>query len=289
MKYSVTSYSFQKDINAGKMTQFDVIAKAKELGFDGVEFTDLAPKKNPTYEEQLAFAKALRAEADRVGIPIVAYAIAANLFAEDPEKCDAEVERLCRQVDLAAILGAPVMRHDVTWSQKYENRTYSFDQMLPVIADGARKVTAYAEERGVRTCTENHGFIAQDSDRVERLYNAVSHPNYGLLVDVGNFMCADEDNVLAVSRVAPLAFHVHAKDFYVRPFGKSPANPDCHFRSRAQNHLTGAVVGEGDARVAQCIAVLRAAGYDGFVTLEFEGAEDPIDGITRGLANLKTY
>ena len=51
MKTSVTTYSFHQYINAGKMTQFDTIAKAKEIGFDGIEFTDLPGE---TLEERKA-------------------------------------------------------------------------------------------------------------------------------------------------------------------------------------------------------------------------------------------
>ena len=38
-------------------------------------------------------------------------------------------------------------------------------------------------------------------------------PNYGWLVDMGNFLCADDLPVHAVPIAAPYAFHVHVKDF----------------------------------------------------------------------------
>ena len=60
---------------------------------------------------------------------------------------------------------------------------------------------------------ENHGFFCQDSDRVELLVNKVAHKNFGLLVDMGNFLCVDEDPAVAVGRCAPYAFNVHVKDF----------------------------------------------------------------------------
>ena len=41
MKISVSSYSFHQYIKAGKLTQFDCVAKAKEMGFDAIEFTDI--------------------------------------------------------------------------------------------------------------------------------------------------------------------------------------------------------------------------------------------------------
>ena len=288
MKFSVTSYSYSQYIRDGRMTQLDAVRVASEMGFDGIEFTDLRPNDNPTWEEQIAYAKEIRAEAEKYGIEVVSYAIGAKLYHPDPAVCAAEVERLKGQVDVAAALGVKVMRHDVCSTVVYDGVTVSFDKMLPVIAEGARQVAEYAATRGVRTCSENHGFVAQDSDRVERLYNAVNHPNYGVLVDIGNFSCADEDNALAVSRLAPYAVHVHAKDFYKFPYGAPGKNPSKFLVTRACNLLKGCVIGEGDVPVAQCVAILKRAGYDGYITVEYEGVEDCMAGVARGLANLKT-
>lgn len=283
MKVSVSSYSFAQYIREGKMTQLDTVAKAKELGFDAIEFTDIDGKGN--YELQLENARKLRAEADRLGMKINAYTIGANLFNETEEQNEAEVERLCRQVNIAKILGADVMRHDVCYALGKTGNSRSFDLMLPTIARLARRVTEYAATVGVKTCTENHGFIAQDSDRVERLFNAVAHDNYGLLVDMGNFVCADEDSALAVSRVAPYAIHAHIKDMRVH----NEKNASVHGMTRGGRYFECCVVGEGHVPVKRCIRILKRAGYDGFVSLEYEGREDCIDGIKRSLANIKRF
>lgn len=280
MKVSVSSYSFSQYIGDGKMKQIDCAAKAKEMGFDAVEFT---PIDGGDFELQKENARKIREEAERVGIEINAYTIGANLYSDSAEEMEKEVERLKGQLDIAKILGAKVMRHDVCYTLSKSGNGRSFDLMLPFIAENARKVTEYAQTLGIKTCTENHGYIAQDSDRVERLFNAVNHDNYGLLVDIGNFICADEDPALAVSRVAPYAIHAHAKDMIVRP----EACGTCQYATRGGNYFGGTVIGEGDIPVKRCLKILKAAGYDGFLTIEYEGAEDCISGISRGLANLR--
>ena len=280
MKISVSSYSFSQYIRAGKLTQLECVAKAKEMGFDAIEFTDI---KGDTLDEQKALAAKIAKEAESVGIEINAYTIGANLYHESEEDSEKEIARLCGQLDVAKILGAKVMRHDVCYSLGKSGNARSFDLMLPTIAKNARKVTEYAEALGIRTCSENHGYIAQDSDRVERLFNAVNHDNYGLLVDIGNFACVDENSAIAVSRVAPYAIHVHLKDMLVRnePFLTH------NIPTRGGKHLRGTVVGEGDIPVKQCLQILKRAGYDGYCSIEYEGVEDCIAGISRGLANAK--
>ena len=283
MKISVSSYSFQQYINAGKLAHFDVIRKAHDMGFEAIEFIDLPA---PSYEEQVAYAHKLRAEADRLGMTINAYTIGGNLYQSTPEASAAEVERLKKQVDIAAILGCSVMRHDVCYSVGKTGTSRSFGLMLPTIAENTRAVTEYAATKGIKTCTENHGYIAQDSYRVEQLFNAVAHDNYGLLVDVGNFVCADEDNCAAVSRVAPYAFHVHAKDFIYKAGGECP---DGFFPTAGKNWLRGTALGHGVVPVDQCIRILQGAGYEGWLSVEFEGIEDCLEGIRIGFANLKRY
>ena len=52
-------------------------------------------------------------------------------------------------------------------------------------------------------------------------------------------------------------------------------------------HAAGVVIGEGDIPVKRNLAILKRAGYEGYLTVEYEGSEDCIAGISRGLANLK--
>ena len=213
------------------------------------------------------------------------YTIAGNLYKNSPEADEAEVERLKGQVEVAEILGATIMRHDCCYNIYKEGNGRSFDLMLPTIAENARKITEYAATKGIKTCCENHGYIAQDSDRMERLFNAVNHDNFGLLVDMGNFACADENSQTAVSRVAPYAIHAHAKDMYLK--SAAYTKPDGWGTTRGGNYFKGAIIGEGDIPVKECVKALKRAEYDGYLSIEYEGAVDCIKGISKGLANLK--
>ncbi len=283
MKFSVSSYSFEEYIRSGKLSQLSAMAVAKDMGFDAIEFTDLRPPNGTT---EAAYADLIRAEADRLGLEISAYTVYASLFQPTPEAQAKEIARICDKIDIAKRLGAPLLRHDALWKLG-EGQERCFEMILPSIAAGARQVTEYAASLGIRTCTENHGMIAQDSDRMQALVLAVHHPNYGLLLDLGNFSCVDEDPVHAVSRLAPLAFHVHVKDFFRRSFAQGPA--DGFFQTRGCNYLRGCAVGEGDLPIHQCISVLQQAGYHGFFSLEYEGKEDCLDGIRKGLYHLRSW
>ena len=281
MKYSVTTYSFARSIANGEMTIADCVKKAADIGFDGIE---LSPSGYIDDKEILGFAEEFGKRARSFGLEVTNLAIAADFNKDEKGRHD-EVERLKRYVDAAALMGSKLMRHDVFGAGGFFN---SFAQGLETVADCVREVAEYAQGSGVRTMTENHGFICQDSDRVEALFNAVGYENFGLLVDIGNFLCVDEEPSKAVSRLAPHAFYIHAKDFlYKSGSGEDPGA--FFFKTRGQNYIRGTVLGHGCVPVKQCINILKAAGYDGYISLEFEGMEPVDESIKVGLENLKRF
>ncbi|MBR0122194.1 MAG: sugar phosphate isomerase/epimerase [Clostridia bacterium] len=282
MKISVSSYSFSQLLNSGERTQLTLVELAKQMGFDAIEFTDLCPPEGITEEE---YAKQIKAESERVGLPVSSYTVGADFI--NAQNIEDEIARICRKVDTASILGVNVMRHDATSGFKGNEAKYKgFDQALPSLIKGCKAVTDYAKRYGIETCVENHGFFSQESLRVEKLVNGVADENFGLLIDIGNFACADDPSPVAVGRLASYAKYVHAKDFHIK--SGNAINPGRgFFRSRGGNYLRGAIIGHGDIPVMQCLSILKNSGYDGYVSIEFEGMENAVDGISTGLENLR--
>ena len=271
MKTAVSTYSFAR---LG-ISQAECIRRAAEMGFDGVEIVGLDCPE----EKQAEYAAELAAAAKACGIDIVCFTVSADLLRAG------ETERIKRQVDLAAALGAPRMRHDAAWAAP-EGK--SFEETLPFLARQCAAIAAYAQAKGVKTMVENHGFFMQDSGRMVALVQAAAHPNFGLLCDMGNFMCADEQSAEAVRAVAPYAVYVHAKDFLFQAAGNAEERQGW-LKTRGGNFLQGTVIGNGAVQVKRCLDILKQHGYDGFVSLEFEGPEEPTEAIRTGLERLKSY
>jgi len=284
MKFGISSYSFSRLVNIGKMTQLEIVPKIKEMGFDFVEFSKLAL---PDGVKKDVFAQQLAEACKEANLTVLNYTIGADFLNGSNGDWKAEAERLREELDVAQILGATGMRHDATRGYLPEHiGPRGFQDALPTLIKGCRAVTEVAADMGIRTMIENHGFFCQDSERVEQLMNGVNHPNFGWLVDIGNFVCADEDPNTAIGRAAPYAFHVHAKDFFIRS-GERPNPGRGWFQSRGGNHLRGTVIGHGDVPIQTCINILKKAGYTGGLSIEFEGIEPVIEAIEIGLENLR--
>ncbi|NMA42433.1 MAG: sugar phosphate isomerase/epimerase [Oligosphaeraceae bacterium] len=287
MQIGVSSYSYSRLVHSGELKQIEVIAKAKEMGFDAIEFSTIAV---PEGEKLPEFAAKLKAEADKVGIPIVNYTIGADFLRGSNGDLQAEIDCVKSEVDIAKILGVPGMRHDAASGIFPADWTAprSFQAALPRIAEGCRAVTEYAAAKGIRTMVENHGYFCQDSIRLEQLVNQVNHPNFGLLIDIGNFTCVDDDSAIAVGRLKQHAFHCHAKDFHLKP-GTEPWPGNGWNQSRGGNWWRGAIIGHGNIPVIQCIRILVKNGYDGCFSVEFEGMEDVLTGIKHCQENLRRF
>lgn len=286
MKIGVSSYSFSQLISSGAQSQKSVVKLAKDMGFDGIEFTDLKPEEGLT---QSQYAEEIREECEKYGLPVISYTIGADLLKMNGSDNSEEIERVCSQLDIAKILGVPTMRHDAAWGiPDGMDKTSGFDGVLPVLIDGCKKITAYAKTLGIETMVENHGTFCQRSERVEKLINGVNDPNFGALIDIGNFACADEDNAVATGNLLPYAKHIHAKDFHIKS-GNGADPGSGFFKSKGGNYLRGSIIGQGNVPVFQCLKLIKNSGYDRFLSVEFEGMEDCVKGISTGLENLKKY
>ena len=281
MKLGISSYSLSQAIKAGEMTMLDAIQWVADNGGEHVEI--VPGRQNLTEDPHLV--EAIRKKAEDAGLTISNYAIGANFIQPDEASYEAEIARVMKHVDVARALGAKLMRHDVASRPIPEATLVQFIADLPKLADACRRIADYAAQFYITTSVENHGYYVQGSDRVQALVQAVGRDNFRTTLDVGNFMCVDEDSVVATRKNLPIASMIHLKDFYLRPAGRNPG--EGWFRTAGGNYLRGAIVGQGDIDMWSVIKAIKESGYDGYISIEFEGKEPCTFGSRVGLANAR--
>ena len=295
MKIGLTSYSMNNYICGGLMSVTEVMRFAKEKGAEHIElvpfgFTLHDDATGEFNEELIAEIKAVSAEID---LPLSNYAVLGDLLKFDPDAKKAEVERLKRHIDVAAKLGLERMRHDISSFRRplESNTPTAFEREFPIAVETSRELADYASQYGITTLVENHGFFVNGSDRVIRLIEEVNRDNFGLLLDTGNFTCVDENCTVAVKKCAPYAKMVHLKDFYIRRADRLTGNgglfrcdSGCWFSSNSGvSMLRGSILAQGDLDIWTILGYIRDAGYNGFVSVEFEGMEDGKIGSETGM------
>lgn len=252
MDLACSSESYGKELDAGRLTVADWFRlAAEELGLGAVELEDRHVGA-PT-PERLAD---VRAAADRYGLEIVNIAFMNNFGLADDERRRDEQRRTVTWMAVSTQLRTRFLRTFAGWPEG--DRTARWQPMLGAL----RAVAGEAERLGVRLVMENHnhgGFVQTASD-VRAILDAVGSPALGLLLDTGNFL----DGPVSIERTVRLAWHVHAKFTKVLPDGR-----------------------DGRVDHDRALGLLRAAGYGGCVSVEYEGDEPGTTAVPRALAYLR--
>lgn len=284
MKFSVSSYSFLKYMLATGADYYKICDLAKEMGYDGIEFTGLEDRFNADRgESQEEIAVKIKKYCDEIGLEICGYMVGLDILVHKQNA----VAKICHDIDVAVLLGKPIVRFDVCYALPRDKHPYSYRDAIEELVPYIRQIADYAESKGVRVCTENHGRVFQAPEVMEALMLAVNHKNYGWLCDVGNFLCVDADPIYAVTKAMPYTFHIHFKDFLFKP-GNQIA-PKGFGITKGGNYIRGTVIGHGAVPVENCATIIKRSGYDGYITVEFEGMEDNFLAIEAGLDFLKTH
>lgn len=289
MQLGVSSYSFASTIAAGGMGLLDVVDQVADLGADHLEIAQ-AGSGAADLPDDPALADALAERAARRGLPLTSYVIAADFrSAHEAGDLEAEVQRVFGHLEVARRLGVQRVRHDVVaWAWR-ESSQAEAREVAELVVGPCQRVADRAAELGLVTMVENHGFFMNDPARVQALVAAVDRPGFSTLLDVGNFLCVDADPLEAVRASLPTASVVHLKDFHVKAQLEPPGDPAAEgwLRTVGGAGLLGSVVGDGDLPLAAIVREVRASGFDGPVTIEFEGPEDDAAAVAKGLAHAR--
>lgn len=280
MKLGISSYSLYQAMHQGRMTIEEALDWVAELGAAHIE---IVPGLGFDFIEDRGLEKRLVERAEKLSLTLSNYAIGANFMTDNEESYEAEIHRVISEVDRAARLGIKLMRHDV--ASRQDTSILRFNEDLERLASACRRIADHAAGYGITTSVENHGYYVQASDRVQTLLHAVDRPNFKTTLDVGNFVCVDENPLTAVANNLPYASMVHIKDFYIRPARRNPG--EGWFRSAGGSYLRGAIAGQGDLDLVEIIGLVKSSGYDGFLSIEYEGMEDCLTGTRIAFDNVR--
>lgn len=294
MKLGMSCYCLDPLMSDGRMTVDDVVDFAVKNGCEHIEFVPFNlefVKPDLTIDEELV--KHVREKCASAGIEISTYSVNGNLLMTGEKEQAVEIERIKRHIDVAEKLGIRRMRFDVASFRRpfSTNTIHNFNLEFPQMVKNGGLLCDYAAEKGLHIVMENHGFFINGSDRVLSLIEALNRPNLKMTVDVGNFLCVDEDPVAAVKKCLPYAEMIHLKDFYIRKKEQLPDQTDmfnCNlgrwFETMGGKMLRGAILGQGDMDIWEILRMIKHSGFDGYISLEFEGMEPSEQGTEIGLS-----
>lgn len=267
-KLGISSYSFWH-FRGPKYPIETVVERASAMGVQGVEILHRQMES-----EDKAYCQRLKRHAFLHGVDLIGLSIHQNFVSPDVEVRQQQIDHTLHCIELAYELGIPSIRlNSGRWGT-----VESFDELMALRGDEPpipgytdddafawcqeciEKCLPRAEELGVLLALENHWGLTRHPAGVLRIVNAISSPWLGVLMDTGNFLEAPYDKL---EQMAPQAVYVHAKTYY-----------------------GGGEWYTLDLDYARIAGMLKNVGFHGYLSLEFEGKEDPETAVPKSITML---
>ena len=247
------AYSYRKYLQHGPMTMEDFILKGVELGLRGVDMTVYYLKSTDP-----AYLINLRHLAFKNGIAFSGAACGATMVQADAAKRRQVLEDIKKWVDVTDQLGASHLRIFAGELPPGANVAQGLDWSVEIM----KPACDYAGKKGITLGVEDHGGITQKAETTLELLRRVGSPYGGVNLDISNFLAASDDEQYAqIEACVPYATHTHIRD----RFGDSHRPIDLD-------------------RVWQLFA---KGGYKGYMSAEYEGEEDTMNGVAKLLEQIK--
>ncbi len=271
MKIGISSWSYRRAIESGRMDFIGFVDEVARVGAGGVEIANwhLTGGPGAPSAEKAADLKRIVEHVGKCGLGVSAL-IAGNDFAV-PALADraAQVANTVGWIRMAADVG--IERVNVFTGYHVDGQDPALERAR--VVDAYLEVVAEAERRGITLCLENHSTVHPDADGLLGIIRQVGSDRLRTNPDPTNFVAgfdrlddaARERIYTETAKIVPLMANAHLK---INTFS---ADGQAEF-----------------VDVARIIALYRQVGYDGFIVLEYWGTGEPEEPNGKGVALLKT-
>ena len=264
LKVALNAYSFSKllnDQNRGRgkgITLFDVVEFCAKHNFDGFDPTGYFFPGYPAVPAD-EFVNNLKRRAFELGVGISGTGVRNNFTIPDKAKRAEDVKHIKEWVEVAARLGAPVMRvfadtqmRGQSWQTVAPNAKR--EEVEEWIAENLKECADHGKKYGVIIGVQNHGDFLRTGDNLLSLINRVNSDWCGAIVDTGYFR--SEDPYKDMAKVAPYAVNWQIK----------------------QSPLGDEAEGTSPTDLKRLIRIVRDSGYRGYLPIETLSSKEKPEG-----------
>jgi sugar phosphate isomerase/epimerase len=269
MKLGVSTYSYWH-FTPERVPVEHVIEEAARLDLDGVEILH-----RQMASEETSYLQKLKRLAFIHGLAPYALSIHQGFVSPDAEIRQKNIDHTLHCIELAHELGIPAIRlNSGRWGtigsfdelMKHEGQEpalpgYTDDNAFGWVIDSIEACLPHAERHGVILALENHWGLTCTSEGVNRIVSAINSEWLKVTMDCGNFL---SDPYPKLRQIAPETVLVHAKTYY-----------------------GGGEWYTLELDYAKIADMLADVGFQGYVSIEFEGREDAHSGVPKSVEMLR--
>ena len=212
-KLGLNAYSFNNMLNDynkgldGGISLFDLLEFCAENNIDALDPTSYYFPGYPAVPSD-SFIYRFKLRAHHLGVAFSGTGVRTSISNPDPSARAKDVQHVKEWIEVAAKLGAPVLRVFAGPVQKgYED---NWDEVAGWIAESLRECADYGKKHGVIIGVQNHGGMLRTADQCIRLIEMTGSEWIGLVADTYYFMT--ENPYADIERVIPYAVNWQVKE-----------------------------------------------------------------------------
>ncbi|HZY78411.1 MAG TPA: sugar phosphate isomerase/epimerase family protein [Cyclobacteriaceae bacterium] len=245
IKLSLNVFSFNDPLLKGTMTLDEVIDFCAEVGFEGLDITGYYFKGYPEApSDELIYHVKRRVFAS--GMEISGTGVRNDFTIADKIKRQAEVDLVKRWVEVAAKLGAPVLR---IFAGTQKNEGIPEEKVTEWMLKDIQTCVDFGKQHGVVIGLQNHADFLKTAGQIVKIVETINSPWFGIILDTGSYRMADPYEEIVRSVKYAVNWQLKEKIF-----------------------INGAEV-ETDVR--RVIEIIKSSNYRGYVPIETLGEGDP--------------
>jgi sugar phosphate isomerase/epimerase len=226
---------------------------ADENGYDGIELRGILRQldltKCPEFsskENILATRKLIKGKK----VKIIDLGSSASMHYADPLERKKNLDEAKKFIQLAEQLGCPNIRLFPKDFPKEQERNETID----LIVKGLRELGDYAANTGVTVLLITYGTVVDSTDTIEKIMQAVGHPNVGIGWDVASMWFATKEQPVQVyEKLKKYIRIIHVKDLKL-----------------VNGKEEGALLGKGDTPIFETMDAMARDGFKGYYSFEWE-------------------
>jgi sugar phosphate isomerase/epimerase len=257
LKTSLNAFSFNASLLDGSMTISDMLDFCADSGFEGVDITGYYFKGYPQVPSD-EYLFQIKRKAFRLGLEISGTGVRNDFTIADKTKREQEVALVKNWIEVAAKIGAPVIR---IFAGNQKNEGITKEQVTEWMLKDIQTCVDYGKQHGVIIGLQNHNDFIQTAGQVIRIIETINSEWLGLILDTGSYRVLDPYEEIAKSVKYTINWQIKENVF-----------------------INGA---EKETDLDKLMGIIKSSGYKGYLPIETLGEGDPKIKVTALLAKLQ--
>jgi sugar phosphate isomerase/epimerase len=245
LKLSLNAYSFNIPLRDGSMSLDDMLAFCSGTAIEAVDITGYYFPGYPAVPKD-EYIGHIKKKAFRLGLDISGTGVRNDFTDPDKNKRKKDVQLVKDWIEVAAKLGAPVIR---IFAGTQMPAGYTWQQVAAWMMEDVSTCIEYGKKYGVMVGMQNHNDFIKTADHVHTIRSMNNSEWFGIILDTGSYKTGDPYQQIADT--AKYAINWQLKENVFVNGKEVPADLD------------------------KIISAIKASGYRGYLPIETLGPGDP--------------